>query len=348
MENKRERIVYWDIARYIGLFGIIIAHNLLVRDVGLTIKNIISLFDVPIFFIASGYFIKNTPIKDFIKARGKTLIIPYMFCGAIFVSIALIRDYFIGYQNYVGRFLSLFYGSGYKRVIISNIVLIESIYGLWFLLALFWAAVIVRVFYNKKYRGLIYLAISLLGFFSAKHVFLPFSIQPGMVACIYVYIGVLIKKYNLLEKVNLMKLITFTLLTIISVILTIKFGLYVSIVVGNMSYYIVGLILSVIVTLFLLYLSMFIEKVPFLGHLLIVLGQNTLVILFIHLVNFHIINYYWLYYIWDCTEEDIAYATVIVPQFLYTLGILIVNKSEFLSKVFNVKNRRTKIKEFFE
>ena len=348
MSDNKKRILYWDIARLIGLFGIIICHYLIRENTYLSFKHIITLYDVPIFFVAAGYFMKDIPVKSFIKEKIKSLLIPYLFLAIILFILFVIKDIAIeGISGIevLGRFLSILYGSGYNYI--DSPIHIYVIYGIWFLLGLFFASIFTRLFMHNKFRGLIYLGISLLGFFTRNLIWLPLSIQSGMLATIFVYGGILIKKYDVLNKLKLKEKLLICVLFIISVILSLKFDLNVSIVVGYMSYYIAGFIVSIISVMFLLVVSMSIEKVPYLNNFLAMLGQNTLVILLVHLINFHIINYKVLLRA-GFSEDFVIYLSIIFPIVLNLLLIILANKSKFLSKMFNIKLRREKLSDYIK
>lgn len=76
---------------------------------------------------------------------------------------------------------------------------------LWFLLALFWSFIFLRIVSNKKYMSIYIVGITLLGYFSSKIFWLPTSIQAGMNATIFLYLGYLIKKHQVIEKIMSLK-----------------------------------------------------------------------------------------------------------------------------------------------
>ena len=69
-----ERVRYFDIAKGIAILCIIAGH----MGNGI-INNFVFTFHVPIFFLISGYFLKNnTSLKEFALKKYKQLIRPYM------------------------------------------------------------------------------------------------------------------------------------------------------------------------------------------------------------------------------------------------------------------------------
>lgn len=78
----------------------------------------------------------------------------------------------------------------------------DEIGMLWFLLALLWAQCIVRVFvkYSEKKCLIIVGIVTVLGIYSSHLIWLPLSVQNGMAATVWVYIGFLIKDKEMLVK----------------------------------------------------------------------------------------------------------------------------------------------------
>ena len=81
-----ERVRYFDIAKGIAILCIIAGH----MGNGI-INNFVFTFHVPIFFLISGYFLKNnTSLKEFALKKYKQLIRPYMItCVCVIVGVTL-------------------------------------------------------------------------------------------------------------------------------------------------------------------------------------------------------------------------------------------------------------------
>lgn len=88
-------------------------------------------------------------------------------------------------RGVVGWIVVSFYGAGFK---IDN-PSIGYIGAIWFLLALFWVMIIVRIVGNWKNSLYIIVVISYLGWKTASDFYLPFSLQSGMLAGLLVYLG---------------------------------------------------------------------------------------------------------------------------------------------------------------
>ena len=124
----------------------------------------------------------------------------------------------------IGRDLTRsFFASGS----ITNFTTIEigtRIGAIWFLPALFFASLILQLLLQKteddRILGISTAFIALVGHISGRFLWLPFSIQPGMFAVFFLWIGYEIRKYSLLEKLKWYHYV----LAQICLILGIRFG----------------------------------------------------------------------------------------------------------------------------
>lgn len=199
-----KRIDYFDIAKGISMLCIIAGH-LGVDE----INNFVFTFHVPIFFLISGYFMNDRlPMKEFVVKRAKQLMIPY-FIAWVFIAAGAVRFIAVWLQDVpavlftvLNQFLSGLYGngSGIHEIFIGEHIYISSVGAIWFLPALFVAVVLVRYFMNQKYGGVWIFLIAVLGYESSKAAWLPMSVQAGMVAASFVYLGMLARRYDIMEK----------------------------------------------------------------------------------------------------------------------------------------------------
>ena len=74
--------------------------------------------------------------------------------------------------------------------------------ALWFLLGLFWAHLIVHFAAKTPYPSLVILASFVIGYLSARIFWFPLSVQSGMTAAAFVYLGVLARRYDLLNVIR--------------------------------------------------------------------------------------------------------------------------------------------------
>lgn len=207
--SSTNRIQYIDIAKGIAILAVIVGH-VSIRLSGLSkgasiITACCFTFHMPLFFFLSGYFLHCDTAID-LKKEVKRLVLPYA-CVAILIvllQIAITKvlgDYPSGMS--AERFaLEWFKAALYGSASISGKELWPQqfrIGAIWFLLALFWARIFVKLSYKFSYPAAIVFGLVFLGAVSACYVWLPLSFQAGLTATMYVYLGTFVRKHNLLE-----------------------------------------------------------------------------------------------------------------------------------------------------
>jgi len=192
-ETVGKRIEFIDIARGIAMMSIILGH--LDRP---EINRIVYTYDLPIFFLISGYFFDTkSTLKPFIEKKAKALLIPYFACCAIITILSVPKALFL--KESTGAAIShwiraALYGAGDNW---ERPFHIEAIGALWFLWALFWALLVLKLLLNAK--TLIRISVVLIyfafGILTWQKGWLPLSIQTGGPAILYVYIGYLLRQF---------------------------------------------------------------------------------------------------------------------------------------------------------
>lgn len=125
-----DRLEYVDIAKGIGMLLVIFGHTVPYGDHWLF--RIIYSFHMPLFFFLSGYTCRTEKYPDMktcIKAKGKSLMIPYLY--ALLASIIVTMVIPIFRKDIEIKAFCRFLYSGYPEVFHNG--------ALWFLPALFWA-----------------------------------------------------------------------------------------------------------------------------------------------------------------------------------------------------------------
>ena len=86
------------------------------------------------------------------------------------------------------------YGAGSDGL--PTIIPVKAIGAVWFLWALFWGSVIFRVTltFSLCWRGIALLSLFALGVWSSRYIWLPMSIQSGLLVPFYMFIGYVIKQ----------------------------------------------------------------------------------------------------------------------------------------------------------
>lgn len=193
MAGKRNNAV--DIARGIAMFSIVLGH------LGVfSINRVVFTYHLPIFYLISGFFFHETSesYRDFMKYKGRRMLLPYYFtCFLICLlaaAAALWRGEDVG-QSLSRQVLASLYaaGDGYDEPF-----KIYSIGAIWFLWATFWGELFLKAALRMKQGTRIFFVFLLFGLsiWSYKIIWLPLSIQAGMCALLFMYIGHILREFR--------------------------------------------------------------------------------------------------------------------------------------------------------
>lgn len=203
----KKRIAYIDLAKGIAMLMVVYTHitdNYYCNFYANTRLYIMteSMF-MPIFFIMSGlFFSTRLPFKQWIKHKGRRLVVPYL-CFYILSYLASLV--FIGFghvhaQNSF-RYTDIF--QVFYRDVFSNS-------AIWFLLALFWASailyIIIRCVSNRWARLAIVVIFGGIGIALGHfRINIPLYIDSAFTALPFVFIGYICKEHNLISRVEAMQ-----------------------------------------------------------------------------------------------------------------------------------------------
>lgn len=203
MDNKR--LTYIDTAKFIGILLVIVGHC---GNQITLLGQVAYSFHMPLFFIISGMFIKEMQFTTGGQKYAKRLLIPYAITSFLtLIAFFVCANYNCGNLNEIfSRWVvtTVFATSApdYGKELFSNI---EAAGPIWFLFALFWANWIYS-YLKIKCDRLMLLTISLSLFvfssLSLSVIKLPFSIQAGIGAVIFLFIGECVRNYNIIDRLN--------------------------------------------------------------------------------------------------------------------------------------------------
>lgn len=198
----KERIGYIDIAKAIAIIFIIWGHFAtwaapgtpqILADFGYT-------FHVPLFFIASGYFIKIAKPYD-LKTDAKKLLLPYVVSCLFIIGLNVVHVMLRGapLTEIAGEAWKWLNASLYGSGSASNVTLwpVDFIGGLWFLWALFWGRMILFAVHKLPYPIIWIVGFFCAGYFTSEFVWLPCSLQTGMCTALYLFIGMKCRELDL-------------------------------------------------------------------------------------------------------------------------------------------------------
>lgn len=205
------RIRYVDIAKGIAILCVIFGHTTLLvggiaqqSAISDTLRHVCFTFHMPLFFIISGYFMH--PERDFRwRKESRELIATYaLTCAAIIIinTVLAFRLRTGTKATFKGWIAAAFYGAGdFDANYVWQVPF--RVGALWFLFGLFWAHLIVHMAAKTgRFEPLVILASFAIGYGTARHIWLPWSIQSGMCVAAFVYVGVLMRRHDLFRRMR--------------------------------------------------------------------------------------------------------------------------------------------------
>jgi len=335
-----ERKVYIDIAKGIAMVCVVLAH------LGIyNINRVVFNFSVAIFFIITGYFISNKQtIKDFIYKKIETLIVPYFFVSIVILVFTIFKNEFfdggMGTKELIkNTLLSILYGTGADGVEFLGIE-IAGIGVIWFLLATFWASIVLRLLLDKKpmIRLLMVITVLVLSCSTAKILFLPFSIQPAGLGLFYMYVGYLARQVEPHLKVHSTELKV--LLSIVAIwcwvesVVDYKWFL---VVLADVGRGMTDLVRSICGCYGIILLAKLFEKSSVLSRLFSYIGKYSIMFMSIHLIELRFLprnEIVDLLVKMGVPEMVSFWSVVILRLILITSLVAILSRNNLIRKIF--------------
>ncbi len=280
--NEKNRIAYIDIAKGIGILLMVAGH---VFYYGIY-KKIIFSFHMPLFVIISGMFFKyNKNFKEYLFKIIKRLLIPYII-GVVVVSTG--RN-LICFEN-INILPQVILGFSNLRSMFPNV---ETVGALWFIpylifMQLLYYYIVKAGEGNDLAIGLECIVIMLCGFYFGKQmVYLPWSIDIATSTMILFYIGNMMFKHKLTDKIiNNNKIILLFFIIWI-------FGFYFcDLEFVRRAYSIISFAVAFCGSMVILKISYVIDKYfKLLGSFLKWCGKNSIYIVIAHYFEYKIFKY---------------------------------------------------------
>lgn len=202
------RIEYIDFAKAVGIILVIVGHCSWKNSIPYLTETIYS-FHMPLFFILSGFFIKPMKISDSLQKYSKAYLLPYAITTLLCLAVTFIFSVFyesnLNAADIIRDWLvrSIFSsGSASGSELFANTPIIGAI---WFLPALFWSCLFYSIalrYFSSENRVLFVILLFVLSYLSIKVLRLPFSIQAGVSAIVFLETGHLIRKYDVIERLS--------------------------------------------------------------------------------------------------------------------------------------------------
>lgn len=274
-----------DIAKGIGIILVIVGHCVYF---GGFVHNWIFSFHMPLFFILSGLFFKETKIFELVKKKTKQLLIPYLiFCAAGLLLTLVIPSWRVNF-SIDGIIKDIYLGC-------PDCINVSSI---WFLVCLFFTMIMLDILLiiKKKSAVLSYIFLGLtvvFGFLCSKITSvipflpanrLPLDIDCACVALLFLWLGFFFKNriLNLISKIEeksivlqCVLLIFALLLSVLMVFLNKRVNMH-GLTYNNWILFVIGAISGFIAVILL---SIIIKHFKVIKNWLIWFGRNTLKII---------------------------------------------------------------------
>ena len=254
-------------------------------------------FHLIIFFLLSGYTLKSTSVtKTWIGKKFSRLLVPYFITCVAVMIMDIVNLWFLDHtndivsvtQSFNADLIRSFFASGWYHQFVG-IELNSAIGAIWFFPALFFALLIVQLLLNRTsnsfYMGLLTGGCALIGIISSRFIWLPFSIQSGMMASFFVWLGYEIKQREVLRKLKWYHFATALIVFIMGIIMGLS-AVWIS--TANMKDWILSSFVGIAGSLVVYWISIHIQKVNIFSFF----GRISSYILCVHLFCINTLNRY--------------------------------------------------------
>lgn len=326
MSNEREKWI--DNAKGISILLVIIGHVSGGLS-GIWKFDFVYGIHLTMFFILSGFTIKRKKITlELLNKKFEHLMIPYFLtCIAVLIT-DVINNYLISdtsietISNIIGADLTRsFFGSG-AITNFGDVELGTRIGAIWFLPAIFFATFFFQLILNNyenrdDISGILSALIAAFGYISARFIWLPFSVQSGMMATFFIWIGYEIKKKKIISQLKWYHYIIAQLI----LLLGINTG-YCNI--GFVVAYINDWIISTLVGIsgcILIYLI----SIKYKGRILEYVGRKSLLVLCVHLYTLETMGIHFNHLLDEYSLQGNTRAWVlIIIEILFAVGLTMI------------------------
>lgn len=198
-----KRLTSFDIAKAIALCAVVFGHC----SFGGAPRPLVDCaysFSMPTFFFISGYFCREEKLDaTYVRKNFRSLIIPYVLTSIILITLCGLRAAILPGEGHVfttmrSWVVAVLYGSGGVFPGMPEGVI--AVGAIWYLLALFWAKLLLASIREMKYPGLLSLILFIVGVQTKEAVWLPLSVQPALCAVLFMYVGQEARRFSLFDK----------------------------------------------------------------------------------------------------------------------------------------------------
>lgn len=326
-----KRIECFDIAKALAMVLIIAGHSL--TDGYL--QDAIYTFHVPLFFFVSGYFFKARPLRELARRGVRRLMAPYLLTSAALIVVAFVKGALgHGWQALTDALIATIYCCGIR--VDYGSFYIPSCGAIWFLPALFVAMLLVNIAASKKHSWLIVTLAALVSWASAQFFILPFGLQSGGFASLFLYSGM--QERNSLQLMDAMHSRRWIVLLLLVVwVPCFVWGGHFEMVICNAPFLPLNIIGAYCGVYLFLAACRGLEAKSFRVQPYVVrFGQSTMIVLCVHLLDIRLFP--WGHYAWltgGHAETLGAFAVIMAIRLgLACLAVACQSRSKLLRSIF--------------
>lgn len=278
--GKADRLAFIDIAKGIGILSMILGHI----EGGYLTRMVYS-FHMPLFFIISGYLLSDkTGVRDYAKKKTVQMFRPYALTCAFLFAFEWLRalpNGGLSSSSMIRLLVSYGYGAGSSRLALPEGVNLAG--AIWFLPALLFAQLTVRLALQSKLPALVVACVSIASYCTSKVLWLPLSIQAGGFASMYVYIGYMAKQYRKShessKRIEGALCLAALALWLLAMVVP---GLYVVLAANYSDHLLPSIVISIVISFAVLIVSADLTGARSACSLMSFFGRNSLAVLCVH------------------------------------------------------------------
>lgn len=325
ISNTVPRDYIFDVMKGLGIILMVLGHTIGPES---PLHNYIYAFHMPLFFIISGYFVKEKGHLENIRLLYNRLIKPFLFIAVCVVVLKTAQHYHNTHEFYID--------------------IEKVIYGVgpgWFLLAMFWGRILFNALIHlpaSKYLTFTLLISSIPTFLQWTDLFLniPFNVMQGLSCTVFIAIGHYARQRNILQ---LMYQHVWTWI-IISLLLCLNTGYYGEIEMSG-SYFKLWIIdyAGAIGGTFLCYCiaKAIVKQAKTLTGILTKISIFSLAIFSIHAIDFCV--FFWYHITVFISQEYVVAAVLFMRLALFYPIILVTSHIPFFYHLFVGKTKPEKM-----
>lgn len=209
----QKRVQWIDLSRGVAIIAMVVGHTL-GPYTGQFFGSFIFAFHMPIFFILSGYLYHLRAPKAEFKRGAINLLLPYATTSGLILILNQLARLLppnpvltVYFPSIRAGLLAVLYGAG-SPVFNPWHWQIQPIGAIWFLLSLFIAMQLFNgvTYWTQRFQGAGYwqaaaiLGLTVLGARLAQIAYFPWALNAALFAQIFLYVGMLIRRFRLLDR----------------------------------------------------------------------------------------------------------------------------------------------------